>query len=169
MKILEEIGKLITEHASAQVLKERLALAADQYSALERKLAGLQSENQDLQQKNQQLLAENQRLSSEISTYQNPSEALDEEKKRIMIVVAQHSDAISAQEVASQLNLHVLKVDQSLRELERDKFVHDHLYIGRPPDFSLAERGRKYLIANNLLSAVGNPTSRRSRFPRQVL
>ncbi len=34
---LSEIERLITEHGSAAILKERLALASDQYSALEKK------------------------------------------------------------------------------------------------------------------------------------
>jgi len=39
MGIFEGIEKLINEHGSATILKERLSLAADQYAALERKNA----------------------------------------------------------------------------------------------------------------------------------
>ncbi|MDD2700641.1 MAG: hypothetical protein PHH36_05320 [Sideroxydans sp.] len=46
--ILSEIERLINEHGSAVILKERLALAADQYSALQKQVAQLQSENERL-------------------------------------------------------------------------------------------------------------------------
>lgn len=45
---LGEIERLINEHGSALILKERLALAADQYLALEKKVAELQTENEHL-------------------------------------------------------------------------------------------------------------------------
>ena len=39
MGIFDSIEKLITEHGSAAIIRERLALASDQYAALERQLA----------------------------------------------------------------------------------------------------------------------------------
>ena len=43
--ILSEIERLINEHGSALILKERLALAADKYSALENESSSLKEEN----------------------------------------------------------------------------------------------------------------------------
>ena len=48
MGFLDGIEKLITEHGSAVILKERLALASDQYAALEKKSNDLQTENERL-------------------------------------------------------------------------------------------------------------------------
>ena len=46
--ILSEIERLINEHGSAAILKERLALASDQYSALQKQADKFQSENERL-------------------------------------------------------------------------------------------------------------------------
>lgn len=176
MIILDDIGKLFNEHASAAVMKERLELAKDHYAELERKLAGSEAENRRLQdegkrlvEENQRLNAEVQRLGSELPRRQVSTEILDNEKKRILIMVARHADPVSAREVAGLLSLNVLEVEQALSELERDKYIHDHLYMGKPPDYSLAEKGRRYLIENKLLGEVGSPV-RSSRggsmFPR---
>ena len=59
--IFEEIEKLINEHGSAVILKERLVLANDKYSALEKKAADLQTENERLKSDNIHLRQEVQR------------------------------------------------------------------------------------------------------------
>jgi hypothetical protein len=46
--IFGELERLINEHGSAVILKERLALAADQYAALEKQIAELKVENERL-------------------------------------------------------------------------------------------------------------------------
>lgn len=48
---LSEIERLINEHGSATVLRERLALANDQFVLLERKVAQLQQENAQARQR----------------------------------------------------------------------------------------------------------------------
>jgi len=50
-----EIERLITEHGSATVLSERLALAKDQYSSLEKENLVLKTENDRLRLDNDQL------------------------------------------------------------------------------------------------------------------
>ncbi|MEC5127849.1 hypothetical protein VSU19_13875 [Verrucomicrobiales bacterium BCK34] len=51
MSIFSDIEKLITEHGSASILKERLALAADKYSTLESENETLKAENEALRLK----------------------------------------------------------------------------------------------------------------------
>jgi hypothetical protein len=36
--------------------------------------------------------------------------------------------------------------------LERENYVREHLYVGRPKEFSLAPKGREYLTRNDLLN-----------------
>jgi hypothetical protein len=68
---LGEIERLINEHGSAAILKERLALAADQYSALEKKVLQLEAENErlrlDLEECQKQRRALDEKLSHEKS------------------------------------------------------------------------------------------------------
>lgn len=48
MNLLDGLEKLINEHGSATILKERIALANDRYSILEEKVAVLQKNNEAL-------------------------------------------------------------------------------------------------------------------------
>lgn len=50
-----EIERLIVEHGSATVLKERLALLKDQFVLLERKVAELEAENAQTRRRNDEL------------------------------------------------------------------------------------------------------------------
>lgn len=56
MGILSDLERLITEHASAAVLKERIALAEDKYAALERRVKELTEENGKLRAENAELV-----------------------------------------------------------------------------------------------------------------
>ena len=51
MSIFGDIERLITEHGSAAILRERLALAEQQYKTLERKVVELENQNAVLQAK----------------------------------------------------------------------------------------------------------------------
>ena len=52
MGLLDGLEKLINEHGSAVILKERIALANDKYSALEAKNSVLEAENKILRSEN---------------------------------------------------------------------------------------------------------------------
>jgi phage shock protein A len=55
MGLLDGIEKLITEHGSAANLRERIALAREQYAALERSAAELRKDNDRLKSANAEL------------------------------------------------------------------------------------------------------------------
>ena len=46
MGLLDGIEKLINEHGSAVILKERIALANDKYTALEQNFGGLRTQSE---------------------------------------------------------------------------------------------------------------------------
>jgi len=68
---LDGIEKLITEHGSAAILKERIALASDQYAALEKESAASEVRSNDLQ-------VENERLTLDLEECQKQRRALEE-------------------------------------------------------------------------------------------
>jgi hypothetical protein len=70
--VLAEIERLITEHGSAAILRERLALASDQYSALEKKVKDFQSENVRLASENEQMKEQIRNLKSTPHQSSNP-------------------------------------------------------------------------------------------------
>lgn len=70
---MNPIEKLINEHGSSNILRERLLLASDQYSALEKEKSCLKSENEILKTENANLKIENQKLSEKIAVYDRPA------------------------------------------------------------------------------------------------
>jgi len=60
--LLDGIEKLITEHGSAAILRERIALANDKYSALQAENSSLKSQNAILKSENEALKLDNKKL-----------------------------------------------------------------------------------------------------------
>lgn len=71
MGLFDGIEKLITEHGSANILRERIALANDQHAALEKKAAALEAENKKLQLANSRLEEKCRELQQKISQGSN--------------------------------------------------------------------------------------------------
>lgn len=71
MGIFQDIERLITEHGSASILRERLALAAEQYAALEKQNAALKEAETNLK-------AENKRLNLDLEECKKQRRALEE-------------------------------------------------------------------------------------------
>ncbi len=67
MGVFDSIEKLINEHGSAVILKERIALAADQYAALEKKIIELQTENERLRLDNEECHKQRRTLDEKLS------------------------------------------------------------------------------------------------------
>jgi predicted RNase H-like nuclease (RuvC/YqgF family) len=63
--LFNEIEKLINERGSANILRERLSLASDRYSALERKTLDLGQQMVVLENENSRLKAKTEQLESE--------------------------------------------------------------------------------------------------------
>jgi regulator of replication initiation timing len=72
MGFLDSIEKLINEHGSATILRERIALAKDQYAALEKKVMDLQLENERLKSDNSKLQEQMRNLEKKIPHNSNP-------------------------------------------------------------------------------------------------
>jgi hypothetical protein len=62
VRLLDGIERLITEHGSAAILRERVALAREQYAALETKVADLERDNETLRSSNAGLQAQVRQL-----------------------------------------------------------------------------------------------------------
>jgi len=71
MGFLDGIEKLITEHGSAVILKERIALASEQYAALEKKSDDLQTENERLKLDLEECKKQRQALEEKLSRGSN--------------------------------------------------------------------------------------------------
>ena len=59
---------------------------------------------------------------------------------------------VTAAAVGYKLDISAQKVREHLDHLERKNFVREHLFVGRPKEYSIAPKGRDYLTKNDLLN-----------------
>ena len=83
MGLLDGIEKLINEHGSATILKERISLVNDKYSFLEKKNVALCQENETLKKENEILTAENQTLKLNLQQAEQKRRQLEEQISKI--------------------------------------------------------------------------------------
>lgn len=79
MGLLDGIEKLINEHGSAIILKERIALANDKYAILESKVTVLEERITELEAKNDSLYIENETLQFDHSKSREQIKKLEEQ------------------------------------------------------------------------------------------
>ncbi len=155
--ILGEIERLINEHGSAAILKERLALAVDQYAALEKRLAEselranhLESEKEGLELANLKLKEHIRNLEEQLTD--RHGHRLEEVREKLLLALAS-----GHKQQADQL-AHVLAISEPLatfhlEEMKTSRLVSAAMfYNGRPTLWSIAHEGRAYLVSHGLLS-----------------
>ena len=162
--ILSEIERLINEHGSAAILKERLELANDQYTALERKLAetnerakGLESEVARLRPELEATRERLHRAEQEIAARRG--QRLDETRERILRLLSEAgSEGMRDERVAASLGIKEQVATFHLNELATARFVSVTPVMGS--DFTgsrgyyewrIGQEGRAYLAKHGLL------------------
>ena len=70
MRFLDSIEKLINEHGSATILKERISLLNDQHSLIVNQAATLKQQITHLQSENQRLTLDKEQLQQQVETLQ---------------------------------------------------------------------------------------------------
>ena len=158
---LAEIERLINERGSAAILRERITLAGDKYSALERKNVELEAKAKNLEGKIASLEAENkglsfnnEKLKTEIDnlTQSTVHDARLEDTKEIILVAIAKSTSITDSELASQLSISVVAAEMHLEELQQMLFIKPILRVGqKSTPWQLNQDGRKYLVQHGLL------------------
>lgn len=66
MGFLDSIEKLINEHGSATILRERIALLNDQHSAIEKQVVTLQQQVTNIQSENESLKLDKRQLQEQV-------------------------------------------------------------------------------------------------------
>lgn len=156
MGLLDGIEKLITEHGSAAILKERIELAKEQYTALEAKLSAAESRIKELESISQNLELESYRLKERIGVLEQQlterqGERRPEIEEKILSLVAAN-DGITDRVIAHTLSLNPQIVAFHLTELGSAHLLRQTLRIGQPvTPYHLTQEGRKYLISHGLL------------------
>ncbi|MBI3899134.1 MAG: hypothetical protein HY308_12680 [Gammaproteobacteria bacterium] len=90
---LSEIERLITEHGSAAILKERIALANDKYTALEQKLSVCDAANKGLRSEIETLRLDNGKLKERVMALE---EVLSDKKQKLLLEEQQLVDSLNS-------------------------------------------------------------------------
>ena len=161
MGLLDSVEKLITEHGSAAILRERIALANDKHAALERKATTLEAENGELRTQLKVALAYQEQLRTELNSLKesiaNASSAgsssrLEELREKILALLATN-DGATDQQIAGVLGVSQPVAEFHLQELPPAQMIRCTLRVGqRVTPWHLSQEGRRYLVVNKLVA-----------------
>jgi Fic family protein len=163
MGLFDGIEKLITEHGSAAILKERIALVQDQYAALEKKLADSELRAKEFESEKLRFELENFKMKEKIKGLEEQlskirdTNSLEEVRERILLLVSQHENITSAQ-AAGAVGVGEQLATFHLTELEKMKFIQSSHIAGSDwareksrTEWYVMQPGRSYLVNHSLI------------------
>ena len=156
MGLLDGFEKLINEHGSAVILKERIALANDKYAALEQKLTTSKLRVTELEFENKTLYLNLEKAQIEIRNLKNLTEKshsnrLEEIKEKILKILSEQNEA-NCHQISHTLSANEQVVTFHLTELKNLNLVNPSYIMNSPVIWSIEHEGRKYLISHGLLA-----------------
>ena len=163
MGLLDGLERLIVEHGSASILKERIALLNDKHAEVERQLQVALGLVTTLEAKNRELsaqIAEVQRRYDEANQElkrQTAHDRLPEGQERVLVALAQTNLEHRAEDVAKHLGVSETRAAHWLEELARGKYLVEQNYMAIPSmgvagsrGYELDAKGRKYVVDHDL-------------------
>ena len=156
MGLLDGLERLINEHGSAVILKERIALANDQYAALGQKFSTCEARVVQLEAENKALRLDLEQATIEIQnlkklTENSHGQHLEDIKEKLLIALSPGQEALATQ-LAQDLGIGEQLATFHLEELAKTRFVSAvRFYTGRPTIWKLDQDGRGYLASHGLL------------------
>lgn len=155
--IFAQIERLITEHGSAEILRERLGLAADQSAALEQKLAECESERDSQQRQVAALKQEVANLKKMVATQTDRPTNFDDNTHKVLRFFFDESADVYVDQVAQRLGLDRPMVEYHFDLLREADFITqtrmgvEGLRGGSsPPMYGITAKGRKYVVKNGI-------------------
>ncbi len=153
MNIFAPIEKLINEHGSSTILRERIALAQDQYTALEKKVKSLELQIEELKSKLENKeneiaeLRDSGQCTERIDRKPPENERFDEKTESILLFLADNKDS-HINTICDSLKETKTSINHRLRVLENKKLAH---YYFRHETWSVSSEGHDYLFKHNLV------------------
>lgn len=155
MGLLDAINKLVSEHGSASIMKQRLELLKDQAAVIDKKLATAEAENQRLKKENQRLITENQRLQEEVVKLKAAASSVNDLPKEAVQLLQRIANAngIRADFAASGLSVSQAMLDYLVDLLEQRRLVERSgiSVNGSAIPCYATPKGRDYLAKAGLL------------------
>lgn len=148
--MLDMLEKLINEHGSSIILRERLELFSDKYSMLEDKNKHLTERVKELETKLNQANDEVARLNGivESSKKLDITDELNEIELQILKYFFDTNQQLLAGHITQELGIAVGNAEYHINKLLEFGFLHDLLTVGEPIRYQINANGRAYIIEN---------------------
>jgi len=152
--MLDLISKLINEHGSSEILKQRLELINERYEELERKLESSKNECELLKGENEDLTEKASNLENQLDALKSFDEKINEEQEDILKLLL-NVEFKRDYEIGQELDLDKGLLDYHISELsgkELIKYHHGTILINQTnhPKWKITQEGRKYLIEGGM-------------------
>ncbi|CSB29023.1 hypothetical protein R6I31_003279 [Vibrio cholerae] len=151
--MLDMIEKLINEHGSSTILKERLELFNDKYEALEAKLQNSEREVSLLKQENELLKHKVAELENDLNAHSKKEQPIPEEQISILKLLFGSHDSVEERAIARHLNIDLGITKYHLNELETKYLIDASFTMGNAftgesgtVDYYITDAGRKYVV-----------------------
>ncbi len=152
--MLEMFEKLINEHGSSVILKERIALINDKYEALQYKLESSQKENELLKKENEILKGQLELLNTQAQKAASKELLIHPSQQEILKHLFSNSDGVDESLLARTVNLDIGMLSYHLDELLEQGLIDNPGYSmgngftgesGRTTHY-ISKDGRKYVV-----------------------
>jgi len=152
--MLEMFEKLINEHGSSTILRERLELFSDKYAILEDKLEALSQKNSALEAENQSLRAQLEQAQNELEQLRNAIAAnsskscqIDEDKQNILKILFEANTHATISQLASHLKINESVIQYHIDALKEGGLIDfGPLRINSPITYAISKEGRRYVV-----------------------
>lgn len=152
--MLNMFEKLINEHGSSAILKERIELINDKYEAMQGKFDNSEKENELLRKEVGVLKQQISTLQSQVASAQPQSNELPKEQQDILKLLFIANDYVRDELIARELNLEMGMLTYHLDELLEKKLLDMPSYISGSEftgstgysEQGISTKGRKYFV-----------------------
>jgi predicted ArsR family transcriptional regulator len=150
MGFLDSLEKLINEHGSAAILKERIALLNDRYVDLEHKAEERGRALAEARTEIERLKGEVARLTQEVQrNAPRGGVAVDEMPEQILLVLAKGE--LQVEQIAHAVGGGVEATKFHLEEMAEKDLIYVSYSALAPARYSLGQEGRRYLVGKGLI------------------
>ncbi len=147
--MLAMLEKLINEHGSSSILRERLELFSDKYSMLEEKNTHLSERNKELESQVDTLKSEIDKLKSIIdeSKRNQKNNDLPEISFNILKYLFDQQHDVNVANVGNHFSLEKGLTEYHIDKLKEMKLItHGALFVNQPLTYRISKEGRKYIV-----------------------
>lgn len=135
---------LLKDIPLSAVLKEKITTMEYENASLKTEIAILKDEKRELEAQNKRLKDEIDRLTHTFN--------LEEEEIKILAHVGKSNESFDIAGIAYAVELNSVKAKYFVEELRNKEFVSPAASRrGQPARYRLAQKGREYIIKNNLI------------------